>query len=301
MSTSSGVGAALHAEVDFLARVEAAERRDNITANPNADPTPAYSGKVAATAPAAAAPEEAPSAAAAAPVAIRSAAVKRPANAPRTHCVHDETGGRLAGMAQQRSQQRSQRGPSGRNPGCNSGRAMASSVSRGTPRPAGGAPMIHTTTDGSRETTPRPTASAAGVRPAHTAMPPGDASGEGRASSRLRHAQPQAGVPRDPVRRAVSACASGDSGGDRGGATSGSGGSGGDNGLEDSSALAQSVGSGEQSSGAEPAGGELGTNASSLRQVDSSTSSGVSTGNSAEAGSGEEGIIISGGIGGAGG
>ena len=119
MCAGKSVSSSYLTEVDFLARVEAAERRDNMSANPAADPAPKYSAMAPTAAAsgcscsgAAAVPASAPAAQkAAAPSAARRPMHQR-TSPTREHRVHDETGGagsRLA-LAVQGRPPSSQRG-----------------------------------------------------------------------------------------------------------------------------------------------------------------------------------------------
>ena len=133
-----------HAEVDFLARVEAAERRDNMSTNPNIDPTPKYSSSatsapgssssssIGACAPSSSAPNAQQAVEAAPP---GKASLKRPQRTSpmREHRVHDETGG-----AQQRIPRLLQ--PNGRQ-GAGQQRAAGGKgkLPGATPRAGGGA------------------------------------------------------------------------------------------------------------------------------------------------------------------
>lgn len=152
-------------EVDFLARVEAAERRDNMSANPSADPAPKYSA-AGATAPSAALASSCSCSGAAMPPASAPAAQKA-ASAPaarrpmqqrtsptREHRIHDETGGagsRLALAAQGRPPSSHRGQTSGRGGSKRGAQGVPRGTPRGTPRPGGANPAAH-----SRETTPRP-------------------------------------------------------------------------------------------------------------------------------------------------
>lgn len=154
-----------------MARVEAAERRDNMSANPAADPAPKYSAVGAMTptpaasdcscSGAAAVPASAPAAQkAAAPSAARRPLQQR-TSPTREHRIHDETGGagsRLALAAQGRSPS-SQRGQTSGRGGKRGAQGVPRSTPRGTPRPPGANLAAHAreTTPRSRlETTPRP-------------------------------------------------------------------------------------------------------------------------------------------------
>ena len=177
-------------EVDFLARVEAAERRDNMSANPGADPAalaPKYSLTSASSS--ARAPAALP---ASAPAAVKAQAQRAPKLQQRTspqreHRIHDETGGAaLRAMAQGRA-------PNSQRAG-RAGRAVQgtprNNVPRGTPRP-GASPAAHSreTTPRLRamETTPRPYVSAHGIggRLTHAAAPQSGGTGSSSAIHRL--------------------------------------------------------------------------------------------------------------------
>ena len=145
-------GVQVLSEIDFLARVEAAERRDNMQANPDADPALKY----------AAIPNAFPGCAASPAAAMAKAEGSKQPRIQRTsplreHRVHDETGGAQPQRTQARKlKQPSLRMPSGRPPA--SGRTGSKSTV--TPRPAGGAPLgkrpIVTQVGGRLITTPRP-------------------------------------------------------------------------------------------------------------------------------------------------
>ena len=119
------------AEIDFLARVEAAERRDNEATNPSEDPTPKYATAVPSAADAAKSsePEESGRKTAKAPAASKPLGKLKLRTQPvREHRVHDETGGAAAYL---RAQAQGAQGTTGQ-------RRSKRGRSQSTPRPGGG-------------------------------------------------------------------------------------------------------------------------------------------------------------------